>query len=386
MSTAASDRGAAPRAAPRLAFFLPSLHGGGAERVFLDLGEKFLAAGYEVHLVLMNAYPSPLLDLLPRGMQLIDLKCPRFWASTPAFVRYLRGWRPDGVIAGMPLANAIAAYAHTFAGTPQRLVLTEHNAHSVAFRDIHRPQDVLLAPAIRFAYRFADCIVAVSDGVAQRLLQIPGVRGEQIRTVYNPAYSPRIEALAREPPPHSWLHDASIPVVLGIGRLEPQKDFATLLRAFSMLRRSQPARLIILGEGSLRPRLEGLARELAITDSVAFEGFVVNPWAYLSRAAVFVLSSVHEGFGNVIVEALTLGTPVVSTDCPSGPAEILQHGLYGSLVPVRAPHQLAVAIGQALETPLARSLMQRRAREFSIDAAAAGYLSALGFAAAPCHA
>jgi glycosyltransferase involved in cell wall biosynthesis len=361
-----------------VAFFLPSLHGGGAERVFLDLGEKFLSAGYEVHLVLMNCYPSPLLEVVPPGMKLIDLKCPRFWASAPALARYLREQRPQGLIAGMPLANAIAAYARSIARTRTRVVLTEHNARSVAFGDVVRPQDALLAPPIRFAYRLADCIIGVSTGVAERLRQIPGVQRDRIRIVHNPAYSPRIESLASAPPPHAWLRDPSIPVVLGVGRLELQKDFATLLRAFGVLRRSRPARLMILGDGSQRAPLEALAHELGIAADVAFEGFVVNPWSYLSRAAVFALSSVHEGFGNVIVEALALGTPVVSTDCPSGPAEILEHGRWGALVPVREPGTLAQAMSQALDTPVARPLMQRRAREFSVEAASAGYLAALG--------
>jgi glycosyltransferase involved in cell wall biosynthesis len=382
MSASAIERDPVRRAAPRLAFFLPSLHGGGAERVFLDLGETYVSAGYEVHLVLMNCYPSPLLDVVPAGIKLIDLRCPRLWTSTAALVRYLREQRPDGLIAGMPLANAIAAYARRIAGTRTRLVLTEHNARSIAFSDVARLQDNLLAPPIRFAYRLADCIVGVSTGVAERLRQIPGVRGEQIRVVHNPAYSPRIEQLGCAPAPHPWLRDVSTPVVMGVGRLELQKDFATLLRAFCILRKTRPARLIILGEGSLDAQLRALAQDLGIAADVAFEGFVVNPWAYLSRAAVFALSSVHEGFGNVIVEALALGKPVVSTDCPSGPAEILEDGRWGRLVPMRDPVRLSQAIDQALDAPVAQTLMRRRAREFSLEAASAGYLSALRIPAA----
>lgn len=368
----------------RIALFIPSLHGGGAERVLLDLASEFVAAGHDVDLVLMNCYPSPLLELVPPRVALVDLHCPRFWASTPSMVRYIRRRRPDGIIAAMPLANAIAGYARTLARVPLRLVLSEHNYLSLAFGDLERfPKDAMLAPLIRIGYRFADAIIAVSQGVAERLRQAGLVRPELVRVVYNPAYSPRIEILARQPAPHAWLEDPSIPVVVGSGRLEEQKDFPTLLEAFALLKAKRPARLIILGEGSQRPALEERARRLNVADDVALPGFVINPWAYMSRAAVFALSSIHEGLGNVLVEALALGTPVVSTDCPSGPAEILAHGRFGTLVQRRDARALAAAIGQAIDTPAQKSALQSRAREFSIDVACSGYLDAFGFGRLP---
>lgn len=369
----------APAISRRIAFFLPSLHGGGAERVILDLAAEFLRLGHEVDLVLMNSFPSPILALVPPRVELVDLRCPRLWTSGRSMLRYIRGRRPDGIIAAMPLANAIAAYACATARMRPRLVLSEHNFRSLAFGDVEFPRDVVLAPLIRFAYRFADRIVAVSHGVAERLASTAGIRGEQIRVVYNPAYSPRMETLALEPAGHLWLDEPTMPVVIGSGRLEAQKDFVTLLRAFAELRARRPARLIILGEGSQHDHLKELAQQLAIADCVAFPGFVLNPWAYVARASVFALSSVHEGLGNVIVEALALGTPVVSTDCPSGPAEILTQGLYGTLVPMRDPQALARAIEHAIDTPVSKATLQQRAREFSIDPAAAGYLAALGF-------
>ena len=327
----------------------------------------------------MNCYPSPLLPLVPPGVALVDLHCPRFWASAPSMARYIRQRRPDAVMAAMPLANAIAGYARNLARIPLRLVLSEHNYRSIAFGDIDRPRDAVLAPFIRIGYRFADAIVAVSHGVAERLRRTRGVRSERVRVVYNPAYSPRIEALALEPTPHPWLEDVSTPVVIGSGRLEAQKDFQTLLEAFAILRTTRPARLIILGEGSQRSALEERARQLNVAPHVALPGFVVNPWAYMSRAAVFALSSVHEGLGNVIVEALALGTPVVSTDCLSGPAEILAQGRFGALVETRDTRALARAISHAIDAPVQKAALQRRAREFSIEAASSGYLNAFGF-------
>jgi glycosyltransferase involved in cell wall biosynthesis len=369
---------AAPAA--RVAIFLPTLHGGGAERVLLDLAQAFLRAGHLVDLVVMSAPPGlPLSDLIPAGVRTIDLRCRRLWTSGPAFARYIKEVAPAGIIAAMPLANAIAASARWATRAPARLVLTEHNARSLAFGDADNVQHRVLRPWVRLSYRFADVIVAVSAGVADRVRDMPGIQAEQVRVVYNPAYSNRIHELAAAPAPHRWLEDASVPVIVGSGRLEPQKDFATLLKAFAALRRGRPARLIILGEGSQEAALHRLVENLGIEEHVVFPGFVTNPWAYVARASVFALSSVHEGLGNVLIEAMACGTPVVSTDCPAGPSEILEAGRYGPLVPPGDPAALAGAITEAMDRPVDRAILRERARFFSIDTAAAGYLHALGF-------
>ena len=363
----------------RIAIFLPSLHGGGAERVLLHLACEFVLVGHQVDLVLMNAYPSPLMALIPEGVRTVDLSCPRLWTSGPAMARYIQNTRPNGILAAMPLANAIACYARAATRVPLRLVISEHNAKSIAFGDVETLRDAILSPLIRFSYRFSDCIVAVSRGVAARLRAVPGISSSNVRVVYNGAWTPTIEKLAAEPTPHPWLADSSAPVVLASGRLEAQKDFETLLHAFAVLRRKRSARLMILGEGSQRGRLERLARDLKVQDYVAFPGFVVNPWAYMARASVFALSSLHEGLANVLIEALACGTPVVSTDCPSGPEEILEGGSYGTLVPLRDSGALADAICRALDEPVPTDRLKQRARAFSVEAAAAGYLDALGF-------
>ena len=363
-----------------VAIFLPTLHGGGAERVLLDLAAEFIARGHPVDLVLMStAAERPLMDLIPPGVRTVDLKCPRLWTSIPALTHYLRNTRPSAVIAAMPLANAIAAYSRLAARVPCRLILTEHNARSLAFGDAERRRHLALSPFVRFAYRFGDCIVAVSRGVADRVCRLPGVSADRVRVIYNPAYSVRIEGLARSPVPHEWLSDPAVPVIAASGRLELQKDFETLLRAFALIRARRSVRLMILGDGSQRDTLEALTRQLGLSGCVAFVGFVTNPWAYVARARVFVLSSVHEGLGNVLVEAMACGTPVVSTDCPAGPGEILEGGRYGSLVPVRNPAALADAVIGALDHPVSPDLLKERARFFSIESAMAGYLDALEF-------
>jgi glycosyltransferase involved in cell wall biosynthesis len=323
----------------------------------------------------------PLLKLVPVRVRIVDLECARLWTSGPAFVRYLRNIRPAGLIAAMPLANAIAVYARWIARVPARLVLTEHNARSLAFGDVESAKHLVLYPLVRASYRFADSIVAVSAGVADRLRRMPGVRADRVSVVYNPAYSRRIREMAAAPAPHPWLEDSGVPVIIGSGRLEDQKDFGTLLRAFAELRINREARLVILGQGSQEMALRRLARDLGVSEHVAFPGFVTNPWAYVGRARVFALSSLHEGLGNVLIEAMACGTPVVSTDCPSGPSEIMEAGRYGPLIPTADPSALAAAIGEALDRPVSPGMLQERARFFSIEAAAAGYLEALGFRA-----
>ena len=233
--------------------------------------------------------------------------------------------------------------------------------------------DKSLPGLARHFYRHADSIIAVSNGVADDLAQLIAVPRSRITTIYNPVFSSELAARSHEPLAHAWLTPHAPPVVLGIGKLKPQKDFACLIRAFARVRAVRPARLIILGDGAQRESLLALARQLQVAPDVELPGFVANPFAYLARARVFVLSSAWEGLSNVIIEALACGCPVVSTDCPSGPAELLDHGRYGGLVPVGDDEALARTIVQTLDNPPDRQQLQTRASEFSIERAAAEY-------------
>lgn len=191
--------------------------------------------------------------------------------------------------------------------------------------------------------------------------------------IHNGAYRPRDDALARQEPNHPWLRVGRPGVVLAAGRLAPEKDFATLLRAFARVRAKRPLRLVILGEGRERPRLTPLAEALGVNADVAMPGTVANPFAFMRRASAFVLSSRHEGLGNVLIEALACGCPVASTDCAAGPAEILDHGRFGPLVPVGDDAALAAAIEGLLDRPPDRSRLRDRGRAFAVDAAADAY-------------
>jgi glycosyltransferase involved in cell wall biosynthesis len=234
-----------------------------------------------------------------------------------------------------------------------------------------------IAPYLaRKFYPWADAIVTVSQGSADDLVNL-GLSSKRIQVIYNPVVTPELFEKAKEPIDHPWFKPGSPPVILGVGRLEKQKDFPTLIRAFAQMHKQRPARLMILGEGKDRPDLEALVQELGLEEDVALPGFVANPFAYMASSAVFVLSSLYEGLPTVLIEAIAVGTRVVSTDCPSGPTEILENGRYGKLVAVGDIKSMAEAIVSTLEEPPDSESLQLKAAEFSLEKAVAKYRQVL---------
>ena len=226
---------------------------------------------------------------------------------------------------------------------------------------------------VRYLFSGATHFVAVSQGVSDSLANAVGVPREKITTIYNPVVTPDLDDKAVEIADHPWFRDDGAPVLLAVGRLEKEKDYPTLIRAFARLAARRSCRLIILGEGSQRTETEGLIEEFKLTDRVSLPGWVENPFAFMARASLFVLSSRWEGLPTVLVEAMACGCPCVSTDCPSGPAEILQDGEFGVLVPVGDSEALAEAMERVLDDPPDRRLLQQRAAYFSADRAVAAY-------------
>jgi glycosyltransferase involved in cell wall biosynthesis len=355
----------------KIALFLPSLRGGGAERVMLNLAKGFAARGVKVDLVLAKA-EGPYLAEVPPEVRVIDLKAPRVLASLPGLVRYLRRERPAALLSAMDHANVVALWARRFSGVSTRVVVSIHTTTSLALQNSRQIKARLTPYLARCFYSDADAIVAVSKGVAEDLVRITGMPAARIHVIYNPVVTPEVFARAKEPVEHPWFDAGQPPVILGVGRLTKPKDFPTLMRAFALVRRERPARLMILGEGEERPRLEALIKELGLEDDVALPGFVDNPYAYMARAAVFVLSSAWEGLPTVLVEAMACGCPVVSTDCPSGPAEILEGGKYGPLVPVGDAVGLSHKILTVLNTRINQSEPESWIR-FSLDTATKKY-------------
>lgn len=341
----------------------------------VELARGFLGRGMRVDIVVAQR-EGPNLGHLPPQAGVVDLKAKRVSLALPALTRYLRKTAPDGLISALPHANVIAVAARCLAGSRTRLVLTEHTTASLSAAHSENRRGRVLPMFMRFAYPSADAVVAVSNGVADDLARLLKLDRSRITTIYNPIAAPRLIELSEQPVEHEWFADRRIPVILSAGRLTPAKDFLTLIRAFGLVRKRMEARLVILGEGNERARLEDLIRQSGVDEYVALPGFVQNPYKYMRSANLFVMSSRWEGFGNVLVEAMACGCPVASTDCPSGPREILDNGRYGRLAPVGDEAALAQAIVEQLEHPIFE-FSKARALEFSLDSALNGYQKAL---------
>ena len=247
-------------------------------------------------------------------------------------------------------ANLIALWSRRVARVRTRVVIVEQNTFSCSYQQLPKWYGFMMLQLMRWSYPNADAIVAVSTGVANDLARVTGINGRRIRVIYNPVITPELRRKALAPPNHPWLKQQSIPVILAVGRLTPQKDYPNLLRAFALLRQKRPVRLLILGEGPERSVLETLAKQLGIESDIHLPGFAENPYPMMAGASVYVLSSRWEGLPTVLIEALYCSTPVVATNCPSGPSEILLGGKYGTLVDVGDSSALAQAIAAVLDS------------------------------------
>lgn len=326
----------------RLSIFLPGLYDGGAERILLNLADGMAARGFPIDLVLARA-EGPYMNEIPESVRLIDLKAPRVLLCLPALVRYLRNERPMALLSALH-SNILAVWARRVTGIPQRVVLSEHNTLTRVSTGENDLRWKLYPKLARWFYPWADDIIAVSKGVADDLALSTGLASNRIQVIYNPIVTPDVQKKAKSLLDHPWFTNGEPPVILGVGRLTAQKAFSVLIEAFAQVRKSRPARLLILGEGEERPMLDALIKQLGLEQDVSLPGFVPNPYPYFAQASLFVLSSRWEGLPTVLVEAMSLQTPVISTDCPSGPREILGNGQYGQLVPVDDPCALAQAI------------------------------------------
>ena len=356
-----------------VAFFLPTLTGGGAERVIVNLSRGIRERGVPVDLVVASA-TGELVGQIPDGVRLVDLGARRVLRSLPRLVEYLRRERPRVLIASMSHGNVVAVWAGRLAGQGTRVIATVHNTMSQSTPEQGGIAAKIWPLLLRTFYPWADVVVAVSRGAADDLVRSVGLPRERVQVVYNPVITPATRAQAGRRPEHPWFAPGEPPVVLGVGRLTRQKDFATLLRAFGQVRRCRTARLMILGEGEERPRLEALARELGVAEDMALPGFRDDAVSHMAGAALFVLSSAWEGLPTVLIEAMAAGARVVSTDCPSGPREILQDGRLGALVPVGDAPALADAMLAALDRPRG-AVPPDALAPFTMEAAVDHYLS-----------
>ncbi len=364
---------AGPDPEKRIAFYLSSLGGGGAQRVVLTLANAMAEQGQNIDLVLAKAKGAFLQEVHPK-LHVVDLRARNVMMSLPGLIRYLRRARPVALLSSLKHVNVIALLARQLSGVPVRIVVGEHNTLSQSRQS--GLKNLVLPSMMRSLYPKADLVVAVSQGVADDLCESLGLAKERVQVIFNPVVRSDLALLAAEPLSHAWFQRGEPPVIMGMGRLTEQKDFPNLIQAFASLREQRACRLMILGEGELRGDLEALVKQLGLTDSVSLPGFVDSPFAYMSRAAVFALSSRWEGLPTVLIEAMACGTPVVSTDCPSGPREILEGGVWGRLVGIGDSAALAAAIAATLDDEESPKVTQR-AEAFRVEPARDRYLQAL---------
>lgn len=362
-----------------LLLFLPSVRGGGAERALVGVANALHDRGARVVLVLARA-EGPYLSELRPGLTVVDLQQDRVSRCVGALTREIIRWRPRSVMSAMRHANAIlvvAAFAARLRGVRARLVLSERG-HMAAYLATGQSARVVWSSRIGgWLYRRADAIIAVSDDLAVSLREELGAAAPPIVAIPNPTITAELLAQTQEPAPHPWLLDTTTPVVIAAGRFTSEKGYDVLIEAFARVVADRPARLILLGAGPLLEQFQQQTRTLAIEPHVHFPGFAPNLGAWLARARLFVLSSRAEGLPNVLIQAMACGVPAVATDCPTGPAEILDHGRWGALVSVDDVAALADAMRATLAAPRT-SLPDHALARFYPAPVAAQYASVLG--------
>ena len=343
----------------RIAFILPDLGGGGAERVALTIAEDMLGAGHEVDFVLIGRR-GELLPLVPAHAEVFELGAGRIRDALIPLIRYFRRRRPDSAQAFMWPVTALAVLAHRLARARGRLVVSDHTTLSQHYGERGPFHRSLLKATVRMFYPLADARVMVSHDAANDLALLTGIDASTLTIVYNPVLKPA-EPIRRAD--HAWRPEGVR--VLSVGNFKAVKNYPMLLQAFANFSTGREAQLMILGDGPLRNELTEAAAELGIANRLIMPGFVLDPWPYYASADLFALSSDYEGYPLVLVEALLSGLNVVSTDCLSGPREILEGGRYGLLVRVGDAEALARAMVESLERPLPPELLKQRAERLS---------------------
>lgn len=363
----------APKETEHLTFFLASLEGGGIQKATMRLLRELIRRDIRPTLVVVNG-TGPTRKDVPENCDLVDLNCKRTRFALFALLKYLRSEKPLVGISSQTHLNVLMIILRFLSSYPKHLVVREHNTfnqENIKTGGLMERSRVWL---IRFFYRFSSEFVAVSESVAKSITEFAKYKKE-IRVIRNGIDVNEVRELKSRPPDHPWSENAGDKkLIVGLGRLARQKNFSDLLIALSRLKMPTQARLLILGEGSELENLKVLSRELQIEDRVDFPGYIENPYPILSQADVFVSPSRWEGFGNVVLEALACGVPIVATDCPGGPADILEGKPFARIVPLDDPHTMAEAIEELLMKNINRAEIIQYAQQFSIGIIAQEYI------------
>lgn len=369
---------------PKITFLLHNVDSGGVERVSVNLLKELIKYPILIDLVLFKKQGNFLAEVPPevRVIELPNASSGRLRRIFP-LMHYLRRERPSVLISQLVQFNIIAVIAKFLSGIPMHVLLVEHlGFNSLENKLINNFNEKIgfLNFLRRFFYPRSNMVAAVSQGLATELEHHLNMRSGTINVLYNSVLDQNLTLKAQSPLDHLWFKTGEPPVFLAVGRLAPQKDFSTLIKAFSIFRQKHVARLMILGEGAERQQLEAEISQLNLEMDVSLPGFTENPYAYMSQASAFVLSSRFEALPTVVIEALACGCQVIATDCLHGPNEILMEGKYGSLVPVGDAQALADAMEKAITNPIDSDFLRLRAHDFTPGKTVIGYLKAMNLA------
>ncbi len=360
----------------RIAFFLATSGHSGVDRIAAHLLPALARRGYQVDLLTVRRH-GPYLEPVHSNLRVIRFSTNHVYSALFHLVRYLKDCQPLVLLSDKDRVCRTALLARTIARVKTRLFFRQGTTISMDLAS-RGPMDRLLQTvSLRYLYRFAEKVIVPSEGAAWDLASYARLGLEQIRVVPSPVVTRELLEGEQPLPDHPWYRD-SVPIVIGVGELCARKDFATLIKAFARVRQKRPLRLIILGRGRQRERLLDLCQKLGVSEDVSLPGFVKNPYPYVAHARVFAFSSRWEGLGFALIEALALGTPVVSTDCPHGPREILANGRYGPLVPVGDAGALAQALERILDSPPQKEHLREAVRPYEVEVSATAYLETMG--------
>ncbi len=351
---------------------------GGIGRVIVNLANEFSDMGFRVHLLLERPV-GPFLKLLRVEIQVISLPSTHQISGIPFLISYLLRHRPSVLITPVVQHTVLALLARRITRVKTMIFPTVHSTYSRKFENLKASKRIKRLNKIRKYYPQCDGIICVSGGVKEDFCSLTGIHPELITTIYNPVVNSQLYKMAEEPVEHPWFNAGQPPVIISVGRLEEAKNFSLLIDTFEIVRKRKRSRLVIVGEGSERKALEQLISSSPHQSDIQLVGNQNNPYKFVKRAKLFVLTSFWEGLPTVLIEALALGTPVVSTDCPSGPREILENGRFGPLVPIGTATDLAESILKILDHPTPSNLLVDGADRFNAHHIGTKYLGLFGF-------
>lgn len=359
----------------KIAFYLSGLFEGGAENVMVILANEFARRSYKVDFVLAKAEGSFLRRLSP-DIHIVDLGVSNKYLSLGGLVKYFLNNSPVVMLSTLHVNNMFAVIAKKIVGKSNSRVVIRVATFVSGQRRVFWKK-WLEKTALSIVYPWADAIISVSKNVSGDLAEFLNLSGKRISTIYNPSVTDDLLKFAEIELDHPWFQPGEPPVVLGVGRLTPDKGYASLIKAFASASKIIAARLVILGDGDQRTYLESLVHELGISENVEIVGFVDNPFQYMKRAQVLVLASLWEGLPNVLIEALGCGCPVISTDCPGGVREILDNGKYGRLVPMNNHEALVESMVDALKEKKVQANTDEWLEQFKTDSIVKQYIDVL---------